>query len=333
MASPTVYKWTDVSAPQVRRNNKADFQALFQAVLIDGYGSQVAPGAGTNKWSIPFSDSTKFVLKQGGTSSVKQCIRFGNFGTSSTSFAYVTTAEDFTDINTPVNQWGGYHIDDTLPMGYASNATYHIPWIIIATERVLICQFGFNTLGVDTVLLDTQNLFSLADIGSWYFGDYESYNPSATRNQVVVHCQYDSTQSNNFSQVFTSSNTVYNKVRVASSFSDNWSGEIPGYFLYSRALNNTSTHNVGQTLVDDYVPSFPDAQNGSLYLEKPRFVSSKSVTGNLYGVLFPLQSHPFPGGYGNLAFNGAGDFAGEDLVAFTNEVGQYMIRLGDWGVE
>ena len=35
MAAPTVYKWSDVGAPQVKRGNEADYLALFQAVTHD----------------------------------------------------------------------------------------------------------------------------------------------------------------------------------------------------------------------------------------------------------------------------------------------------------
>lgn len=102
MAAPTIYKWSDAGAPQVKRGNEADYQALFQAVLIDGYGAKSAPGAGTNKWSIPFSDAGGFVLKQGGTSSKKVCLRFHSFSSSNNSYAKMAAADNYTDISSPL---------------------------------------------------------------------------------------------------------------------------------------------------------------------------------------------------------------------------------------
>lgn len=333
MAAPTVYKWTDAGAPQINRNDEADYQALFQAVLIDGYGSKSAPGAGTNKWSIPYSDATSFVLKQGGSATKKACIKLHTFGTSSNSFARVDAADDFSDLNTPVNQWSGFNTSDTLPLGYSNNASYNIPWIIIATERVLICQFGWNQDGVTTGLFDTAQNTNYLQNHHWYFGDYKSEEPTFVNNQILIHTRTTTTTVSAWTDAFTSTANTSDAIwRIASSYNDTYVGEVEAYPMWTRPISEASI-DVGSVRTLDYIPKYPSPLNGALYLERYRFVGHGAIMGELYGVLIPLQSRPFPTTAGVYTFAGQGDYSGEDISVFSSYTGQYMIRLGDWGVE
>lgn len=333
MAAPTIYKWSDAGAPQVKRGNEADYLALFQAVLIDGYGAKSAPGAGTNKWTIPFSDAGGFVLKQGGTSAKKACLRFHTFSTSTNSYARMDAADDFSDISTPVNQWDGFNTSDTLPLGYANNASYNIPWIIFATERVLICQFGYNNQEINVGQFDTANSETILNNHQWYFGDYKCEEPSYVNNQICIHTRTTTTTVSAWTEAFTSiTNTTDTIKRLAATYNDAWVGEVPCYELYTRPAVEAAV-TIGSNRTADYVPIYPNPLNGGLYLEKYRLVAHGAIMGELYGVLIPIQRRPFPSGAGIFTFSGQGDYTGEDITSFSTDVGQYMIRLGDWGVE
>lgn len=333
MTAPTVYKWTDASAPQITRGDVASYMALFQAVLIDGYGAKAAPGAGTNKWTIPFSDGNSFVLRQGGSLTKKACLKLHSFNAATYNYARQIAADNFTDLNTPVNQWAGVNVADVVGLGFAINATYRIPWIIIATERVLICQFGYNGEAVDVSQFDTLNNDSYTQNAHWYFGDYKSEEPTYVNNQCIIYPRYNSTQNQYYSQAFTSqTESLYSVKRIAASYNDSWIGEINAYALYTRPVSETSVQ-VGSKRTQDWAILYPSPLNGGLYLEKYRLVAHNAIMGELYGVLMPLQSRPFPSGGQFYTFAGQGDYVGEDLMIISDWNGQYIVRLGDWGVE
>lgn len=334
MAAPTVYKWTDASAPQITRGTESEYQALFQAVLIDGYGAKAAPGAGTNKWSIPYSDADSFVLRQGGSASKKACLKLHSFSTTQAyAHARCEVANDYSDVDTPVEVWAGGNSSDVVGLGFANNNSYHIPWIIIATERVIICQFGYNFDGVDTSVFDTAQNDTYVQNAHWYFGDYKCEEPSFENNQVLFHTRYTSTQNQYYCQVFTSqTETTYSIKNFAATYNDTWNGEIEGTCYFTRSVAEGTTQ-IGSKRTQNYVPQYPNPLNGGLYIERYRIGVHGAIMGELYGVLIPIQNKPFPAQAGQYTFAGQGDYTGEDIMVFGDYSGQYMVRLGDWGVE
>jgi len=122
MASPTVYRWDDASAPQILNTGMPQIQAVFQACLIDGYGAKLPPVSGTNKWTIPFSDATSFILQQGGIAVRKCAIKL--YGLSS-GYCSVIAAVDWTDLNTPIGTWVGSTTSYRLPIGFIVPIIYH----------------------------------------------------------------------------------------------------------------------------------------------------------------------------------------------------------------
>lgn len=333
MAIPTVYRWDDVGAPQINRNNEAQYQALFQAILIDGYGSKLPPGSGTNKWSIPFSDADSFILKQGGSSSKKACLKFHTFSTSSNSFARMECADDYSDLNSPINKWDGFSTNDTLPLGFSNNNTSNIPWIIVATERVIICQFGYNSVGVNTSQFDTSITSEFVDNHHWYFGDYKSEVDTFVNNQICIHTNTTTTTISAWTDAFVSIAADDSKIRIAAGYNDIYSGELTAYKLYSRPAVEGAVDIGGYNRTLESVPRYPNPLNGGLYLEYMRLSSLHSIIGRLYGVLIPLQSRPFPVSMIGLTFAGQNDFSGQDIMIMPTYSGEYMIQLGDWGVE
>ena len=330
MASPTVYKWTDTDAPQIQRNNPASYQALFQACLIDGYGDQLPPVDGLNKWTIPFSDATGFILKQGGTQERKTCIKIFGFNSAGT-YADVDCAGDFTDFNTPVDQWAGSGVNDHLPVGFANNTTNNIPWIIFATERTIICQFGYNTQQTDSVLFDTNSTNTTLNNYHWYFGDYIPESPELNVNQMVTFTNSTTTSSNTFNRCFTGT-SVTTHVRRCAGNAGNLLGQFTIVPMSTRSINNSAfTIGVGST--DEFRPSYPNLVNGGLYLERVRLISQRTILGEWSGILYPLQSRPFPMNGSIYEIDGTGEYAGETIYVFGAGDGLYFVRDGEWGVD
>jgi len=331
MASPTVYKWTDPGAPQMLRGSSVDMQAVFQAVLIDGYGSQTPPVAGLNKWTIPFSDGTGFVLKQGGTQPRKVCMKLDAFF-STGGYAEMECAVDYTALNTPQSIWAGTAVYDRVGVGYSSNATYNIPWVIIATERAMFCQFGYNNNQTDVATFDTAASATMYN-HHWFFGDYAPEDVTLTVNQCVSFANYSSSSSQYFceSLTYTNSDNSYGKKRCAGQ-PGNIIGEYRCDPFFSRPIGR-STVSPGANFVTDESPRYPNLVNGGLYLDEVKILSERSIMGKFPGLLFPIQSRPFPINGIIHEIDGTGSYSGEKIYVFGTWGGQYMIRDGEWGVD
>jgi len=331
MASPTVYKWTDPGAPQMLRGSSVDMQAVFQAILIDGYGSQTPPVAGLNKWTIPFSDGTGFVLKQGGTQARKVCMKLDGFYSTGV-YAEMECAVDYTDLNTPQNLWAGTAEYDRVGIGYSNNATYNIPWIIFATERSIFCQFGYNNEFTDTVRFDTVAATTMYN-HHWFFGDYIPEDVSLTVNQCVSFSNYSSSGSSQYCESLTYSNSYsgYGKKRCSGQ-----PGNITGEFrcdpFFSRPVSRAAV-SVGSLSTSADSPRYPNLVNGGLYLDDVKILSERTIMGKFPGLLFPLQSRPFPINGIVHEIDGTGVYTGETIYVFGTTGGQYMLRDGEWGVD
>ena len=332
MASPTVYKWTDPGAPQINRADVADYIALFQAVLIDGYGTKTPPVSGANKWTIPFSDGTSFILKQGGTQARKTCIKIGPFN-SSGYYAEMECAVDYTDLNTPVDIWAGTTTYDRVGVGYADNTTRNIPWIIFATERAIYCQFGYinsTAGGNDTATFDVNASTTMYN-HHWFFGDYTPEDPAITVNQCVSFSNYSLLgQFYSYSLPYANAEG-YGKKRCAGN-AGNVTGEFKCIPMFSRAIDEGAVSAGGQR-TDANDARYPNLVNGGLYLDKVKFISERVIMGEFPGLLFPIQSRPFPINGIIHEIDGSGDYAGEKLYVFGTFDGQYFLRDGDWGVD
>lgn len=329
MASPTVYKWTDTGAPALIRGDSTSYQALFQACLIDGYGSKTPPGTGTNKWSIPFSDSTSFILKQGGTATRKTCIKLKNFYSSGIR-CDVEAADDFSDLNTPVGQWAGNDANDRLPTGESTNNAYEIPWVIMATERGILCVFGYNnTTSGSAPRLSTHNTYSYQF--PWYFGDFTPEDPAQELNQILCTINSTSNSSSYYTSSITETSTSYSKWMVAGT-ANNLPGERQAYPMFMRTRQYLGSDEIGEVIDNEGYPLYPNMANGGMYLERVKFISDRTIMGTIPGILYPLQSRPFPETGMVYEIPGAGDYNGSTLYVFT-ATGQFFVHDGEWGIE
>lgn len=354
MAAPKVYKWTDPGAPQFQYNSVPQLQAVFQAVLIDGYGSKTPPGDGMNPWSIPFSDTGSFILKQGGTQARKCCLKlYGMYSTTSATYGShmkVEKADDYTDLNTPVGLWESASTYHMVQIGKSNSAGRNIPWVIFATERTIVCLFGSNTTGTDTELFDTYRWNGCSQ-DSWMFGDYVSVDPTSTLNQMCAHAYMTSTSYYDYLCGTLNNNgySSFGEPRVVLRGSP--SGELGAYiakymgtrrfdgsmYQYSSGAptNNTSPYT-------HHLPGFPNKIDGGLYLEPARFYAEDTIMGSLPGVLYPICRLPFPNNGVIPTIPGAGAYSGSNIYFFTSRVddsasdyykGQYAVHDGEWGVD
>ncbi|RRV29665.1 hypothetical protein EGJ23_01635 [Pseudomonas sp. o96-267] len=120
MATPTIYKSSDASAPAI---TSVGVLGVLQACLVDGYGAKAPAG-----WTLAYSGTGKAVYKN----SHGDCaLRVAAVSTS----AELTAADDFTDVDTPVGAlWGGA----TSLYCNAFAASGNRPWILFATDELVL---------------------------------------------------------------------------------------------------------------------------------------------------------------------------------------------------
>ena len=328
MAAPTIYKWTDASAPQIRRGNMPDLLALFQAVFVNGYGTQSPAG-----WTIPYSDATSFVLKQGGAESVKACLKLHTIY-SNGGYCQMEAAEDYTDLNTPVNQFAGIYANDRFCLGYANDTSKHIPWMIFATARSAYFLFGYNAQQLDISTFDTAYTSSASYTFQNFFGDYKKYDATYDYNQMAVYGAYSATtlQYWAYGLTYPEMNTVgsYGKGRALGSPGGTL-GENVCYKMTLREAGINSWY-LGHEYNGPQYAAYPNPRDGSLYLDKVRIMIDRAIMGELPGLFYSPQSRPFPFTGSINTFAGTGDYAGQTMYIIPSYSGQTYITDGDWGV-
>jgi len=327
MAAPTVYKWTDASAPQILRGDVPSHLALFQAVLVNGYGAKPAAG-----WTIPFSDATSFVIKQGGTRTVKACLKFHTYNAAGYGSEF-ETADDYTDLTTPVNQWAGGASNEKIgSQGYASvPATYNIPWVIFATARSMWCFWGYNNIATDVTQFVTNFTSTVTNMTGMFFGDYKAYEPSFDYNQGVYYSIATSYSSVNMG---TSISSLYYLTTSRKKASRSWNLTTGGKSLVplSTGYYNRS-QTMGHLLAAELYPSYPSLIDGGLYLDKVRLMVDSQIMGEAPGQLYSPMTRPFPFNGEFWSFAGSGDYSGENIYVVNTNNGQFYLTDGDWGVE
>jgi len=333
MASPTIYKWTDTSAPIVFRGSSTDIQALFQACLIDGYGTKLPPVSGTNKWTIPFSDATSFILKQGGAATRKCGLKL--YSPTTSGYMSMQAAVDWTDLNTSVTPWSAGTTSDRVAIGFSNSATRQIPWIIIATERALYAHFGYNITETIPTLYDSTFSTSMQN-GHWFFGDYTPIDNSQTVNQLVTLSTTASATYTNYCRNFTSTISIsgIGHKRISGNYAN---VDTPG----GTAVNTMNLRNsaanalvIGADSTSEYIPTYPSPLDGSLNLDTLRIIANRTIMGSFPGLLYPIANEIYPASGFIPEIDGTGTFSGEKMLIFTdNNQGKYIIRDGEWGVD
>ncbi len=324
MAIPTVYRWDDASAPQITRGSISELEALFTACLINGYGAKLPPISGTNKWTIPFSNATGFILQQGGTQTRKCGIKIYDINAAA-GYCNVTAAVSWSDINTPTTIFAGGTAADRVGTGFGALVAYNIPWVIFATERTIYAHFGHNAVGPNTPIL----FDSVADVDMnndhWIFGDYKPVSVSHTFNQILTFSATTTVDEN-----FTLDNSSLAQGRkFLSGTLDNNDLSIASDVMYSRsnALNDINIADYVTFNVTGFMSRYRD---GNLFVEDAVIVALNTIMGTFPGMVYPTAMRPFAtmGGIHSFSFSGINYY-----IFGTGHGGQYFIHDGEWGVD
>jgi len=337
MTKPTVYTWLDDSAP-VYSNTMSSFIALLRACLVDGYGTKAGAG-----WSIPFEDATSLILKQGGTNPLKHCLKIYDFEASTTrACAYYQIAQDYTDLNTPVDSWYDSSILDTylkFPKGYSSSTAYQVPWIILATSRAVYFMFGYNNTVSGSIpdKFSSNNSFESGYNFNGFFGDYTPYHEWNTRNTMYALGSPSSTSPSYLTDFITQLGTSVSNKSFCGSLKDN-------RVAYSRAYYNTlvpeSKGDNGYLGFNFTLPA-PEGYNSkdnpvdnSLKLDVVRLTNEFALVGEMPGLLYHIHGRYFDKDKtDDISFKGVGGYEGKNIYIVNTYNGQAFIHDGEWGVE
>lgn len=120
-------KWTDTSAPSITGANYGELDALFQAVLVDGYGSQAALG-----WTTTYSDTNRKVFQNASTGSNKFLRVDHSSASADTRKALVSAYEVVSDVDT--GQLRAPTQGFSLIIRLVITTTGATPWMIIGDE-------------------------------------------------------------------------------------------------------------------------------------------------------------------------------------------------------
>jgi hypothetical protein len=168
----TVYRSTDASAP-VLTGQAGSLITLFDAVLVNGYGSKAAAG-----WTKPYSGTNKAAYRLG--AGTQFYMRVDDIGTTSAAYGRVLGYESMSDVDTGTNGFptnvqvgGGLYAHKSSTADSTAR-----PWMIIACDRALYFfgQCAQTTFGATPASTDNQ----------WFFGDIKSYKSGDAYQCAIV---------------------------------------------------------------------------------------------------------------------------------------------------
>lgn len=178
MTTPTIYRFDDPSAPTIAAGTgmyNRRLCALLKACLVDGYGSKAPAG-----WTLQF-DSIAATGKAVFRSADNEFAFQVDDSTSSTS-TILTPADSFSDVNTPVNNWGGLSrtVYTSSNNSAAESETYWRQWIVIATANSVMVLSFVAAQRTATLTL------GLVGATSWFYaGKMQAITPYALSNILV----------------------------------------------------------------------------------------------------------------------------------------------------
>ena len=175
----TIYRNTDASAP-ILTGQSGSLITLFDAVLVNGYGSQPAAG-----WSKPYTFSSSFgaVYYPSASAASKMYYRINDSGNLTASLPQrFATIQGFENMISAAS--GSLRVPDLSPntnevkivKSNTSDAVVR-PWIIAADEKTCMLFTG---------VFDTTASVSQAVWVSHYFGEIYPYKENDAYHSVIV---------------------------------------------------------------------------------------------------------------------------------------------------
>jgi hypothetical protein len=96
---------------------------------------------------------------------------------------------------------------------------------------------------------------------------------------------------------------------------------------------SASNYEIGLNIAHDTVPIYPNAIDGSLYLDTIKIHVNNTIMGVMPAYLYTPASRAFPVTKHIYKFAGTGDYAGNNIYVINTYTGQFYLHDGDWGVE
>lgn len=305
----TVYKSTDASAP-VLTGETNSLIALFDACLVNGYGSKAGAG-----WTKAYSGTNKAVYRMGGgTQRYLQVIDDGSLPTAGARAAKVRGFWDMSDVDNGTNVFptvAQLANSNIYKSTLASNATRQ--WVIVASNR------GFYYYN----LLDTVSNSSLS-----FFGDIRTFGGETDIYHTCLFCSTvdSATASATYATqlpVLASSMSTAAANGVMAGEYNGTSASLPIWKTSNYVLQNTaSTAGSGGF-------SMPNPADLGVHLS-PIYIgtSTTAIRGILAGGWSPLHNKPLS----NLdTFNGTGGLTGRQFIVFNcaGATGQMFVETSD----
>ena len=311
MATPTIYRSTDASAPAITGEASA-LRLALNAILVDGYGSQPAAG-----WSKAYEDAGGHLVAYRPGSGLRWYLYLND---APTQVAELRGYRSMTGISAGTDPFPALNsVVVRCRKSVSANSTAR-PWICLATDRTFYL-----------IIFGNQTAFGSFDGGDAHlaFGEVMD-SPIADSNFLTFIL--------GASDASTTSTTA-TVARQAFNYNNNSSvtapmGNVEGYpsqvavaarLLQSACVPWTEVLSGGSSF-----PTYPDPSTGKLLIA-PLLVaidSTFSSIGSLPGLW--LLCHPAAGFTSMDTFSGSGDLAGRTFLIVKTGAGAVVFETGNW---
>ena len=292
MSTPTIYRSSDASAPQLT-GQVGSFVALLHACLVAGYGSQTAAG-----WTSAFTATNKEVYRQAGGNQFYLDVDDSGSGAGGAQEAIVRGWEIETAVETGTNPFPTVaQVAANVPNWRKSATATAAPraWQLIADDRSFILAIFDG---------DNSGYYK-----AYYFGDFYSLKSGDGYRTCVT--------------VRTSANNNAVTGTLGYSFSSSTGTSVTGFYVVRIAAGTGTSVNSPILSIPssglDYSTPFP-ALDGNLYMS--RLIvwdgSSSIMRGWMRGVYAVNTSQGLNDGD---TFTGTGDYSGRSFMIIKG-VGQ-----------
>lgn len=139
MGAPTIYKWSDVGAPNA--NGLKCVSDILDACLVTGYGTQTAAG-----WTKPFSGTDKAVFRNNSVDGTGMYLRVDQ--TTTNNYANIDCYETMSDVD---NGLGSFAPNSCYIVTSSAANTVERCWMIIADNRCFYAIFWTGSDGTSDV--------------------------------------------------------------------------------------------------------------------------------------------------------------------------------------
>jgi hypothetical protein len=196
MAAVTVYRYTDVGAPQVADGKPSEYMAVIKKCLVDGYGTKTPLG-----WSIAEDDHLGIVPRLALTNSLVNgsggTIVFSATDNNAGTFTKFIACQSYIDKDNliqPSNYFGMHR--------YSTLTNLNKNWMLIGTDTGFYFFATNDTKAVANYLSNTVPIFLFAgDINSYIANDQNTFTclggaPNSTSTSYQNNLVHKLTYSN-----------------------------------------------------------------------------------------------------------------------------------------